>query len=119
MAKAATPKRGDVWTVNFDPTIGAEIGKARPAVVIGVESIGRLPLQLVVPITDWKPAYSSYPWFVELIPNATNGLSKPSGADAFQVKSVSEARFVRHMGRVSDDQVLEIAEAIALCVGAP
>ena len=39
MAKAATPKRGDVWTVNFDPTIGAEIGKARPAVVIGVPAI--------------------------------------------------------------------------------
>ena len=27
MAVAATPKRGEVWTVNFDPTIGAEIGK--------------------------------------------------------------------------------------------
>ena len=56
MATAVTPKRGEVWAVNFDPAVGAEIGKARPAVVIGVESIGRLPLQLVVPITDWKPA---------------------------------------------------------------
>ena len=119
MATAATPKRGDVWTVNFDPTVGAEIGKARPAVVIGVESIGRLPLKLVVPITDWKPAYATYPWFVELTPNSTNGLSKASGADAFQVKSVSETRFVRRLGRITDEQVTEIAEAIALCVGAP
>ncbi|HLQ46449.1 MAG TPA: type II toxin-antitoxin system PemK/MazF family toxin [Planctomycetaceae bacterium] len=119
MATAATPKRGDIWTVNFDPTVGAEIGKARPAVVIGVESIGRLPLQLVVPITDWKSAYSSYPWFVALTPTATNGLSKPSGADAFQVKSVSETRLVRQIGRITDDQTTEIAEAIALCVGAP
>lgn len=53
MATAVIPKRGDVWNVNFDPTVGAEIGKARPAVVVTVESIGRLPLRLVVPITDW------------------------------------------------------------------
>ena len=119
MATALTPKRGDVWTVNFDPTVGAEIGKARPAVVIGVESIGRLPLQLVVPITDWKPVYATYPWFIELTPNSTNGLSKPSGADAFQMKSVSETRFVRRLGRITDKQITEIAEAIALCVGAP
>lgn len=119
MATAVTPKRGDVWTVNFDPSVGAEIGKARPAVVIGVESIGRLPLQLVVPITDWKPVFASFPWFVELTPNATNGLSKLSGADAFQVKSVSEARFVRRLGQITAAQTIEIADAIALCVGAP
>ena len=119
MATAVIPKRGEVWAVNFDPAVGAEIGKARPAVVIGVESIGRLPLQLVVPITDWKPAYATYPWFVELSPNSTNGLSKSSGAGAFQVKSVSETRFVRPLGRITDEQITEIAEAIALCVGAP
>ena len=119
MAKAVTPKRGEIWTVSFDPTVGAEIGKARPAVVIGVESIGRLPLRLVVPIADWKSIYASYPWFVELLPNASNGLSKHSGADAFQVKSVSEMRFVRRLGVVAEDDLLAIAEAIAMCVGAP
>lgn len=84
-----------------------------------MESIGRLPLQLVVPITDWKPVYATYPWFVELTPNSANGLSKPSGGDAFQVKSVSETRFVRRLGRITEDQITEIAEAIAMCVGAP
>jgi mRNA interferase MazF len=48
-----TPKRGEVWTVRFDPAVGAEIQKVRPAVVIGVDSVGRLPLKIVVPITDW------------------------------------------------------------------
>jgi mRNA-degrading endonuclease toxin of MazEF toxin-antitoxin module len=46
-------------------------------------------------------------------------LAKDSGADAFQVKSVSENRFVRRIGTVTDDQMDEIAGAIALCVGAP
>lgn len=119
MATAPGPKRGDVWLVDFDPSVGAEIRKARPAVVISVDSIGRLPLKIVVPVTDWKPQYASFPWFVELPATATNGLSKDSGADCFQTKSVAETRFVRFLGEVTPGQVDDIASAIALCVGAP
>src|SRR6266849_6436442 len=112
MATAAIPKRGEIWLVDFDPAIGAEIRKARPAVVISVPTVGRLPLRIVVPVTDWKPVYATFPWFVEIPVTAANGLTKDSGADAFQVKSVSEARFVRGLGKVTDAQLDEIAEAI-------
>jgi mRNA interferase MazF len=119
MAKAPAPKRGEIWLVDFDPAIGAEIQKVRPAVVISMDTIGRLPLRMVVPVTDWKPAYAFLPWFVELPVSPTNGLSKDSGADTFQTKSVSESRFVRRLGSVTATQVDDIASAIALCVGAP
>jgi mRNA interferase MazF len=119
MATAPIPKRGEIWLVDFDPSVGAEIRKRRPAVVVSPDSIGRLPLRVVVPVTDWKPSYASLPWFVALPANATNGLSKDSGADAFQVKSVSEARFARRVGVITPDQLDDIASAIALCVGAP
>jgi mRNA interferase MazF len=49
----------------------------------------------------------------------TNGLTKDSGADAFQIKSVSENRFVRQLGEVTPAQLDEIAQAVALCVGIP
>ena len=119
MAKAQTPKRGEVWLVDFDPAIGAEIRKLRPAVVVSMDTVGRLPLRIIVPITDWKPIYSQFPWFVEIAATATNGLRKDSGADCFQTKSVSENRFVHHLGELPPDQIDEIASAIALCVGAP
>jgi mRNA interferase MazF len=119
MAIVPIPKRGDIWLVDFDPAIGAEIRKVRPAVVISMDSIGRLPLRMVVPITDWKPPYASFPWFVEIPATSTNGLAKDSGADAFQTKSVSETRFVRLLGEVTTTQLDDIASAIALCVGAP
>lgn len=48
------PKRGEVWRVNFDPTIGTEIKKTRPAVVISSDAVGKLPIKLVAPIIDWK-----------------------------------------------------------------
>jgi mRNA interferase MazF len=86
-------------------------------VVINVKGIGRLPLHIVAPITDWKSAYEEFPWFVHLIPNADNGLRKESGADTFQVKSLSEDRFVRVLGHVTDQQLYQIVNAIALCIG--
>jgi mRNA interferase MazF len=105
--------------IDFDPSVGAEIRKVRPAVVISLDTVGRLPLRLVVPITDWKPQYAGYPWFVELPASPTNGLSKDSGADAFQTKSVSISRFVDRLGELTPTQLDETAEAIALCVGVP
>jgi mRNA interferase MazF len=119
MATAPAPKRGEIWLIDFDPSLGAEIQKIRPAVVIGVDTIGRLPLRMVVPITDWKTQYANYPWFVELSPTTANGLTKDSGADAFQTKSISLSRFVQHLGEVPTTELDEIASAIALCVGTP
>src|SRR5690242_3488313 len=89
MAAAPAPRRGEIWLIDFEPAVGAEIRKARPAVAISVDTVGKLPLRLVVPVTDWKPQYAAYPWFVELPATRANGLAKDSGADAFQVKSVS------------------------------
>ncbi len=95
------------------------MGKRRPAVVISDDAIGRLPLRIVVPITDWNAAYAMYAWFVHLQPTQTNGLAKESGADAFQVKSLSENRFVRRRGALELHEVDDIAAAVAICVGVP
>lgn len=118
MATAPTPARGEIWLINFDPSVGAEIRKLRPALVVSLDAIGALPLRMVVPITDWKPQYASYPWFVEIPAGSHTGLVKGSGADAFQTKSVSLNRFGRRLGVVSAEQIEAVAAAIALCVGA-
>ena len=119
MATAPTPSRGEIWLVDFNPAVGAEIRKLRPALVLNVDTIGRLPLRVVVPITDWKPQYASFPWFTEIRADPANRLAKDSGADAFQVKSVSLHRFSRRIGSVTPAQVEAVASAVALCVGAP
>src|SRR5437870_11271861 len=119
MVKAPPPRRGEIWMVQFGPSVGAEIRKIRPAVVISLDTIGRLPLRIVVPLTDWQDAFTKLPWFVHLPMSPTNGLAKDSGADAFQVKSVSESRFVRCIGLVTSAQLDDIASAVAMCVGAP
>jgi mRNA interferase MazF len=76
-------------------------------------------LRIVVPLTDWKQQYANSPWFVELPADTSTGLIKPSGADAFQTKSVSVTRFTRMLGRVTQTQIDDIVSAIALCIGLP
>lgn len=113
------PKRGEVWIVRFDPAVGVEIRKARPAVVLSMDSVGRLPLKIVVPITDWKPTFANFAWFVHLPATLQNGLTKDSGADAFQVKSLAAIRFLNKLGELKASQMDDIAAAVASCVGAP
>jgi mRNA interferase MazF len=87
--------------------------------VVSLDGLGRLPLRIVVPLTDWRPALGNFSWFVPISANATNGLTKDSGADAFQVKSASDNRFVSRLGAITPSQVADIATAIANSVGAP
>ncbi len=107
-------RRGEVWFINLDPTVGAEIRKTRPAVIVNDDEIGILPLKVIVPITEWKDHYAVAPWMVRIDPEEENGLGKRSAADAFQVRSVAQERFVRQLGRISDTQLLEITTALAV-----
>ena len=82
-------KQGEIWLINLDPTVGAEIKKTRPAIIVNDNALGKLPLKIVVPVTEWKEKYSVAPWMVKINANVSNGLKKDSGADCFQVRSVS------------------------------
>ena len=96
-----TPKRGEIWLVDFNPTRGAEIQKQRPAIVVSSDAIGRLPIKLVAPITGWKPAFAGNLWHVRVIPDRLNGLDKESAVDVLQVRGVDTQRFIRYIGRVA------------------
>lgn len=105
-------KRGEIWLVNLDPTIGSEIKKTRPAVIISSDLVGILPLKVIVPFTDWKDRYASAPWMVRIDPDDNNGLSKPSASDGLQVRSVSQQRLVKRLGVLTPLQVAQIVQAV-------
>jgi mRNA interferase MazF len=54
-------RRGEVWLINLSPSLGAEIQKTRPAVIMNDDAIGILPLKVIVPITEWKEAICASP----------------------------------------------------------
>jgi len=107
-----TPKRGEIWLVNFDPTGGSEIKEIRPAIIISSDAAGKLPIKLVAPITDWKPYFANNFWHVKIEPNTEIGLTKASAIDALQLRGMDLQRFIRKLGNISDAKMTEIAAAI-------
>ena len=108
--------RKEIWLVNLDPTLGAEIRKTRPVVVVNSDSIGTLPIRLVAPITEWKDYFSRNVWHVKLEPNLTNGLTKSSVVDTLQLRGIDTLRFVRKLGEVSPEVMRAIVVAIAAVI---
>jgi mRNA interferase MazF len=106
--------RGEVWLINLDPAIGAEIKKTRPAVIVNDDGVGILPLKIIVPITEWRERYAVAPWMVRLEPDTENGLDKSSAADTFQIRSISEARFVRQLGKLPEAAMQAVTKAFAV-----
>ena len=111
--------RGEIWLINLDPTLGAEIQKTRPVVILNSDAIGILPLRISVPLTDWKDRYQLAAWMVRIAPDGVNKLSKLSAADAFQIRSVSTARFVRKIGVLAQADTDAIVQAVGLVIEYP
>lgn len=136
-AKRNRPQRGEIWLVKFNnpptaptppdgtpnarlPTIGDEIYKERPAVILSIESHWERRLHIVVPLTKWKPSFveSRYFWMIEIPKDNRNKLNYNSAADTRQIKSVSIERFGnRPIGVMSPGQLDLIAETVAFLVG--
>ena len=110
-------KQGDIWQIELDPTIGAEMKKIRPALIINVDALGKLPLKIIAPITDWKDHYSVYPWMVKIIPSKQNGLTKASAVDCFQIRSVSVQRLAVQLGSVEPEIITQVQGAVAQVIG--
>ncbi len=106
-------KQSEIWLIDLNPTRGAELQKMRPAIIINDDRLGKLPLKIIVPITHWKNHYEIAPWMVKIIPDSTNGLSKTSAADCFQIRSIAHERLIQKLGIIDPITLLEIKVAIS------
>jgi mRNA interferase MazF len=111
-----SPKRGEVWLVDLEPTKGDELKKQRPAIVISSDSLGALAVKLVVPVTEWNASFQGKVWHVQVTATPTNGLSKISSADTLQVRSVSVQRFVKHLGHIGTDTLERLTAALVIVI---
>jgi mRNA interferase MazF len=110
-------KQGEIWLINLDPTVGAEMQKTRPALIVNDNALGRLPLKIIVPITDWKDHYRIAPWMIKIEPNIENGLVKTSSVDCFQIRSVSEKRLIKQLGKITLEELIEVQKGINKVIG--
>jgi mRNA interferase MazF len=110
------PKRGEVYLVNFDPTIGAEIQKTRPALIVQNDIANRhSPITIVAAITS-QFGEPLYPTEV-LIQPPEGGLTIASVALLNQVRSIDKRRLIRRIGVLAPATMERINRAILISLG--
>jgi mRNA interferase MazF len=109
------PKRGSIYLVNLDPTIGSEIKKTRPAVIIQ-NDVGNQysPTTIIAPITSGENAV--YPIEVE-IKAPVGGLSNNSIILLNQIRAVDKRRLVKHLGNIKAGTLKNVDRAILISLG--
>jgi mRNA interferase MazF len=112
----AFPRRGDVYLVDFDPTVGAGIRKTRPAVVIQNDIANRHSSITIVAALTSKHDERLYPTEV-LVRPPDGGTSAESVVLLNQIRSVDKRRLLRRLGPLRTATMAKIDLALALSLG--
>ena len=116
MAKKLTPLRGEVYLVNFDPTIGSEIKKTRPALILQNDVANEhSPITIIAAITS-KFDDNLYPTEVE-ISAGEGGLKQDSIVLLNQIRSIDRLRLVKRLGKIEDSTLKKINLSIKISLG--
>lgn len=111
-------KQGEIYNVNFEPTVGNELQKdERPAVIISHDSINNgLHIYTVVPFRDTKEKHKDFKMYVVIEANNTNKLDKRSTADCTQIRAVDASRMGKKRGVLTKAEMDEIRKTIMFCI---
>jgi mRNA interferase MazF len=111
-----SPRRGEVYLVNFDPTVGAEIKKTRPALILQNDIANRhSSITIVAAITSQfdEPLYPSE----VLIRAPEGGLTVNSVVLLNQIRSLDKRRLIRRLGNVKTGTMEEVERALLVSLG--
>ena len=116
LAHAAVLRRGAIVLVSFDPSVGSETARTRPAVIVSNNTANAAAARAdgvvtVAPVTS--NVARVFPFQV-LLPAATTGLPRDSKAQVEQLRSVSVARIAGAVGWVPGELMGDVDEAIRL-----
>jgi mRNA interferase MazF len=109
--------RGEIWLVAFDPSVGTETNKTRPAVVVGRRALSERALERgrgVVPVVPVTSNVADVLDFQLLLPRDRTGLDADSKARAEQLRAVDVRRLVRRAGFVPADLMSDLDDRIRL-----
>ena len=120
-SQSQTQKVGNIHRViylcAFDPTVGFEIKKTRPALVIQNDIGNRYSALTIVAAITSSISLVTYPVEVVIAPNPENGLGVRSAIRLDQIRSVDKQRLVRRIGKVDSETLVNVDAAIKISLG--
>ena len=103
-------KKNEIYGVDLAPTIGAEMSKLRPCVVISPDEMNKyLRTVIVAPLTSTKRAL---PTRVLIKATETSGLKNDSYAALDQIKTIDKTRLLNYIGGISEDEKHQVSEVL-------
>lgn len=111
------PKRGDIYLLNFDPTIGAEIRKTRPALILQNDIANKFSPVTIVAAISSKFDDPLYPTEVLIPAKAPTGLSLDSVVLLNQIRTVDKKRLIKQLGKLSKTKMEEVDLALRISLG--
>lgn len=107
-------KRGEIWYINLDPTVGDEASKQRPCLIIQ-NDLGNLYSKKTIVVPFLKP--NKYPFIVIVKASKTNNLDRDRGLDLSHIRSVSQTRIVNKLGVIEPKYWVKIKKAVLIQLG--
>lgn len=116
MARLSFPRRGEIYLVSFDPTIGSEIRKTRPALIVQNDIANEhSPITIVAAITS-KFGATLRPTEV-LISNDEGGLAQPSVVLLNQIRSIDCIRLLKRLGQIDPTTLTQVGNCLKISFG--
>jgi mRNA interferase MazF len=106
-------KRGEIYLAALDPTLGREISKTRPVVVVSNDKNNAFSGTVTVLPISSQNVDKIYP-FETLLPKGTGNLPKNSKVKADQIRTIDRARIVKHIGGLGSTEMKDIEKTIRL-----
>jgi mRNA interferase MazF len=113
MSKIAEPRRGEVYLVNFDPSVGAEIQKTRPALIVQNDVANRFSAVTIVAALTSRFHTPLRPVQV-LVPAGEAGLNTDSVVLLNQIRSIDKQRLAQRLGNVRPATLAAVDRALAI-----
>ena len=110
------PKRGEIYLVNFDPTVGAEIQKTRPAIIIQNDVANRYSAVTIVAAITSRADERLFPTEAP-IPAGVGGLQSDSLILLNQLRTIDKQRLVRRLGTINDTFMYTVENALLISLG--
>lgn len=110
------PKRGEFYLVSFDPSVGAEIKKIRPALILQNDIANRFSPTVIVAAATSRFEEPLYPTEI-LIKKSEGGLSQDSVILLNQIKTIDKTRLIKHLGKIKSETMERVNRALEISLG--
>lgn len=109
-----SPRRGEIWDVNWSPGRGAEQQGTRPALVIQNDRGNASPSYPLTIVASMSRTERELPLHVRIAPNEENGLSDYTDVKCEQIMTIEKSRLIRRRGNITPEELSRVDLALKI-----